>query len=73
MDENVHDHDEANSLRKARTRLRDTLRLILPELKDPGTKRFLDVGGGQIAWLVAPPLPRPHARRRPERRDRGGV
>lgn len=57
MDEGVHDHDEANSLRKARTRLRDSLRLILPELEDPGIKRFLDVGGGQIAWLVAPRFP----------------
>jgi SAM-dependent methyltransferase len=57
MDAEVHDHDEANSLRKARTRFRDTLRLILPELEDPGAKRFLDVGGGQVAWLVAPRFP----------------
>jgi SAM-dependent methyltransferase len=57
MDAEVHDHDEASSLRKSRTRFRDTLRLIRPELENPGSRRFLDVGGGQVAWLVAPCFP----------------
>ncbi|MGH7162310.1 MAG: class I SAM-dependent methyltransferase [Planctomycetota bacterium] len=57
MDPGVPDHDEATSLRKSRRRYEDSLRLLLPELRAPGERRFLDVGGGQIAWLVAPLFP----------------
>jgi SAM-dependent methyltransferase len=50
-------HNEAASLRKSRWRYRDSLRMIAPELGDPGDRRFLDVGGGHLAWFAAARFP----------------
>jgi len=49
--------DEETCLRKQRTRYRDSLRLIVPELTAPGERTYADVGGGHLAWLVAPRFP----------------
>jgi len=58
VDSSAPEHEEAKSLWKSRRRYEETLRLILPELRDPGERWFLDVGGGQLAWLVAPLFPK---------------
>ena len=47
-------HAESDSLRRSKTRYKDTLSLILPELRAPEGLRFADVGGGHLAWFVAP-------------------
>ena len=52
-----HMHDEAPSLLKSKTRYKDTLRLMLPELTSPAGLRFADVGGGHLAWFVADRMP----------------
>jgi SAM-dependent methyltransferase len=50
-------HDLLSYFRHHRLRFRSTLQLMLPELTSPGERRFLDVGGGQLAWFVADRFP----------------
>jgi len=51
------EHDEAPSLRHSKSRYKDTLSLILPELRAPAGLRYADVGGGHLAWFVASLFP----------------